>query len=41
MVRAEVQGVFVADYRRDSLKDEQEKQEYASTGNRSSTWPQQ
>ncbi|KAI0104548.1 hypothetical protein F4814DRAFT_431016 [Daldinia grandis] len=40
MVRAEVQGVFIADYRRDSIKHEQEKQEYASPGNRSSTWPQ-
>lgn len=40
MVRAEMQGAFIADYRRDSLKEEAEKQRYTTTGSRSSTWPQ-
>ncbi|KAK9771662.1 hypothetical protein SCAR479_11733 [Seiridium cardinale] len=40
MVRADKQGVFVADYRRDSIKHESEKQKYGATGTRSSTWPQ-
>ncbi|KAI0123230.1 hypothetical protein BJ170DRAFT_687251 [Xylariales sp. AK1849] len=39
-VRADMQGGFVADYRRDSIEHESEKQKYAATGNRSSTWPQ-
>ncbi|KAL0933997.1 uncharacterized protein CTRU02_210796 [Colletotrichum truncatum] len=40
MVRADQQGVFVADYRRDSIKQEQVGQKFGETSTRSSTWPQ-
>lgn len=40
MVRADVQGAFVADYRRDSFKNDPTNQPLTGTGNRTSTWPQ-
>lgn len=39
MVRAEAGGVFIADYRRDSIKDSQETKRQSAPGSRSSTWP--
>ncbi|KAH6638687.1 hypothetical protein BKA67DRAFT_671885 [Truncatella angustata] len=39
MVRAEAKGVFIADYRRDSIGNEAIQQKVSSTGNRSTTWP--
>lgn len=46
MTRAEVKGAFIADYRRDTFKEEAEKEEEkraakAVPDTRSSTWPQQ